>query len=597
MNCVSEKFQNISLRFKIQGLIVLSVFFISVISFAGIGFMLSAYNATLYDSVSSSLSYSASIISERLDQTENLADMIFSDHLIQNRLALLRSSGLRSEQAIYKTEIYNQLTNYFSSLDDGIYDYLSYFAITQDDTMLSTKMFKTESLPADVYQALSETALSDSGRTLWVTDYAETYGLFLVKTIREIDRLSLEPLGILIINIDSESLVSSASVFSDDDAGTLFLLTDGNAEICRSPNLDSHDAEILRKNVENPYAIVSLSDGKKFFSVRRNLPNRKWDSVAAVSYDSITHTVALVRRLCLTAILLSLLFVLISSNRILSMLTKHFDVLIDKMNRFGKGDYSAAPDDSVYARRTDEIGKLHNHFNQMAVQINTLIEENYVNELLKKEAQIKAMESQMDPHFLYNTLDSVNWRAKAAGAEDISQITTALGSLLRISLSGQPATFTLQQELDLVENYMKIQELRYPRRLQYRIDLPEEYFPVPIPKFTIQPLLENAIRYGLEENMDVCLITVRAFLHEEGLCIEIKNSGSSFDEFLLEKLEKKEVSPHGFGIGLLNIHKRLKIAYGGSYGLRLFNLTDESTGEEYAVAQILLPVNDSLKKE
>lgn len=111
-----------------------------------------------------------------------------------------------------------------------------------------------------------------------------------------------------------------------------------------------------------------------------------------------------------------------------------------------------------------------------------------------------------------------------------------------------------------------------------------------LPRFTIQPLLENAIRYGLDNTSEVCTISVSAHTGDEMLIIEVKNSGSSFEENLLEKLIQQEVLPHGFGIGLLNIHKRIKIAYGEKYGLHLLNMEDDETGEEYAVVQVFLPI-------
>lgn len=101
--------------------------------------------------------------------------------------------------------------------------------------------------------------------------------------------------------------------------------------------------------------------------------------------------------------------------------------------------------------------------------------------------------------------------------------------------------------------------------------------------------MENAIRYGLEEISEVCHISIRASVKENVLLIEVKNNGSSFEEHLLEKLETEEIHPHGFGIGLLNIHKRLTLSYGKEYGLKLTNAEDELTGEEYAIVQISLP--------
>ena len=257
------------------------------------------------------------------------------------------------------------------------------------------------------------------------------------------------------------------------------------------------------------------------------------------------------------------------------------------MKSFGEGNYQVPEAPRKY--QEDEIGLLYKNFDSMVEKIQTLIQENYVNEILKKEAQLKAMESQMDPHFLYNTLESINWRAKMIKSEEISQITTALGSLLRFSLGKNSEDFTLDQEMQIVNNYITIQKIRYQRRLDFSADVPSDLLGVFIPKFTIQPLLENAIRYGLEESSETCYISIVCREVLGLLIIRITNTGSSFEENCMEKLQSGEIQPHGFGIGILNIHRRLQLTYGEPYGLLLYNIEDEETYEECAVAEIRIP--------
>lgn len=194
----------------------------------------------------------------------------------------------------------------------------------------------------------------------------------------------------------------------------------------------------------------------------------------------------------------------------------------------------------------------------------------------------------MDPHFLYNTLDSINWRAKMIKSEEISQITTALGGLLRLSLGKNSQDFTLHQEMDLVNNYITIQKLRFQRRLDFRAEIPEELMELPIPKFTIQPLLENSIHYGLEESSELCRITIQCHIEKAHVYIDITNTGSSFEKDFMKKLLTGEIQPHGFGIGILNIHKRLQMTYGEEYGLNCYTIKENF--EECAVAQIHIPL-------
>lgn len=166
--------------------------------------------------------------------------------------------------------------------------------------------------------------------------------------------------------------------------------------------------------------------------------------------------------------------------------------------------------DSEYAYRKDEIGRLHQGFERMTARIQNLVNTNYVNEILAKEAQIKALESQINPHFLYNTLESINWRAKAVNNREISLMTESLGSLLRATLSNKKSLVTLSYELNLILSYITIQQIRFEERLDYREQVPDGLKNALIPPLTLQPLVENAIHYALEEMTETCYITILA---------------------------------------------------------------------------------------
>jgi len=227
----------------------------------------------------------------------------------------------------------------------------------------------------------------------------------------------------------------------------------------------------------------------------------------------------------------------------------------------------------------------------MVEEVKQLIKTNYLNQILIKDAQFKALENQMNPHFLYNTLESINWRAKIIGSKDISAMAESLGTLLRLTLDQTSKEISLRRELESVRCYMTIQKFRYEERLDYRILVPENLMNHLVLKLSLQPLVENAVRYGLEENTDRCLIEILAETdHEnESLYVYIKNNGSSFEENLLEKLKTHEVEPHGFGIGLLNIQNRMQITFGEAYGIELYN------EGELAVARLMFPLTNEKK--
>jgi len=234
----------------------------------------------------------------------------------------------------------------------------------------------------------------------------------------------------------------------------------------------------------------------------------------------------------------------------------------------------------------DELIQLHQHFDEMAAKIQHLIKVNYINEILTKDAQLKTLEAQINPHFLYNTLESINWRAKASNDKDISLMVESLGKLLRSTLSNKESLVTLKYELDLVNSYMTIQKIRFESQLLYSLEVDENLMDYSIPPLIIQPLLENAIRYGLEEVIENCNIILQIKLENNLIIINVNNEGSQFEPDLLDKLRKKQLTPNDLGIGLLNIDQRIKILFGSEYGLFLSNQNG------FAIATLKIPIEN-----
>lgn len=158
------------------------------------------------------------------------------------------------------------------------------------------------------------------------------------------------------------------------------------------------------------------------------------------------------------------------------------------MERFGQGDFEV----NCIVESEDEIGKLSRSFNQMVRDMNHLVETVYDQQLLNQEAELKSLQMQINPHFLYNTLETINWMAKAQGNEEVGEMTVALGKLMRFSLSGR--TFiTMREEVESLKNYFRIQKMRYSDKLNLEISVPKELMDIYLPKLLIQPIAENAI--------------------------------------------------------------------------------------------------------
>lgn len=571
---------SLSLKNKIRSIVLLCIALLSLVAFLSMQLIAASHQKVLYQAVASSLSYSSKELVNQMDNINAMADIFLADTSIQDNLSTLKSSPGQAERGVASRELYNALSDYYFNFRKYRINYMSLY---QDDFSTHTYLASINKLPEDITQSLIDKARDGAGATLWVADYSQEYGLFMVKELRETKHLRLDSLGILIVNVDIQALMNRITATSRSYGDTYYRLYNGNTVIFDSANSQEQMQFNVSTTQPSRYGRMK-QNGEDFFYVYGRIDNPGWDYICAVSYDAIADALSISRNLCLLIIAAAIVLSLMLSTRLINSLTRHFDNLIIKMQNFGDGQSRPLLTDTDYQSRKDELGILHTQFDLMVDQVNELIRSNYLNEILRKEAQLKALETQINPHFLYNTLESINWRAKALGAKDISAMAESLGTLLRITLDQKNKQFPLRRELEMIRSYMTIQQFRYEERLQYEMIVPDNLLGYDVLKLTLQPLVENAIRYGLEENTEACRLQILAEASDNHLYLYVKNNGSYFEDNLLEKLKSHEISPHGFGIGLLNIHERLQLTYGPEFGLTVYNEQD------LAVARITFPL-------
>ncbi|CAG7635216.1 hypothetical protein PAESOLCIP111_03638 [Paenibacillus solanacearum] len=267
--------------------------------------------------------------------------------------------------------------------------------------------------------------------------------------------------------------------------------------------------------------------------------------------------------------------------------------LTQKMQLVGEGQFKQqVPVDSE-----DEIGRLSQGFNQMTGEIDRLVNEVYGLRLKEQEAQLSALLSQMNPHFIYNTLESVNMMAIRSQMYDISDMVSALGSLLRHSVGPYDRLVPLQEELDSVAAYVRIQQLRYGDRIKAVIQADEELRPLHVPRLMLQPLVENAIYHGLDELEAGGTIWISADRFRDELLITVRDNGRGLSEADIERLRQSMASDEqepweGHGLALRNINRRLILMYGADYGLDMDG--SPGAGASFTITIPLLERKDTL---
>ena len=230
-----------------------------------------------------------------------------------------------------------------------------------------------------------------------------------------------------------------------------------------------------------------------------------------------------------------------------------------------------------------EIGQLGDSFNAMVEKINELLGVVYKEQKNKREAELKILHEQIKPHFLYNTLDTIQWMAKQYHAQDIVDLVLALSGFFRISLSQGKEFITLEQEVLMVKNYLDIQKVRYEDLFEYKTEIEEGLGNYMVLKICLQPLVENALYHGIKESdQDRGTIWIRAFSEsEDSIILKVEDDGAGMSQERIDQLNSwlklKERGEEVKAYGTLNVNDRIKIAYGDEYGLHYEKRTGGGT--------------------
>lgn len=588
MRIFRKQINNLALKQKLLLPIMVILIALAAVALVSVEYVNRANQDLLYRSVSSSLEYLSFSIEKELDTYVDLSFKILSDDTVQSILSRIKDGSKKDFDRIYtedNSRLKTILENFYYENTMGN---LLYITLQNQIFTSSTYNMRSSRVPESVKGELRQRAEEADGCPVWVTDYAEAYGLFLVRSVRRIDGLKLDDLGVIVLAIDVNKMLEETleKISLSDDLLFALYGQDETVFLCTGGIQKEEMTERLR-TLSGSHGVVELQLGDYFVS-KGTMGEYNWGYSFWVSYDDIMKKLNLVKIICIFMILSCVVLLAATADRVVSSITRHFNLLIDKMIAFGQDDSRLPEVDYDYSGRRDEIGRLHNQFDSMAEQIISLINENYKNEILKKDMELKALQNQINPHFLYNTLNFIHWKAKADNEKEIAEMVQALGKLLRSGLNPcDDGQNTVGMELEIVRNYITIVQMRFGDRLCYTEHVEQETLQAAIPLMTVQPIVENAVNYGLEESIDGCRVSLDAYCDRQDVVIQVVNTGTQFGEDFMDKLREGTIQVHGLGIGMLNIHKRIQMTYGGEYGLYVCD-----PDIDHAMVQIRIPVGD-----
>lgn len=390
--------------------------------------------------------------------------------------------------------------------------------------------------------------------------------------------------GVVLFDIRHDIIEQLIDRVSIGEEGLLYVVDDNDMVYTPESDVVYRIDKTCYQNDSTKGDMIKIN-GKEFFVISHHSDYSGWRTIGVLprteflaGVQSIYHTLAI-------CIIISLALVVLVSVGISSTVTRPLLRLASFMEKVEDGDFSVR----FKSKYRDEIGTLGKSFNHMIERINQLINELYVEKQNRLEAQLKTLQEQIKPHFLYNTLDTISWMARSHDANDVVQLVDALTNMFRVGLSSGRDYIALREEKKHVINYLYIQKVRYGERLQYDIDIPEEYDPVIVPKLILQPLVENAIYHGVKMKRVKGSIVIRAEAKEDKLYLHVKDDGAGMSPERLEEirgwLENPQSRNENIGFGLSYIEERIVLTYGLDYGISV-----ESQEGEFTEVTICLPL-------
>ena len=535
-------------------------------------------------------SYSAKIVlKQSLEQTREIVEQfsISLDNymgLMRNKMEILADSPTIQEELNTHQDKEDIKNDSFYSRNKRIRRIMLqiYSSVTMNDVeiyginetnhYLSLWSKKYEIPDKDI---LFENANLSKGRSVLVNNINDADTIQMIKMVKDLQ--TYKPIGYIRFGLKRNYIEKMAKNINFGSDGSVVIFDENLNKISGI----AHDSALSKLLKEKPsIGNFSYSEGKnEYTAVHIHSDSTGWTTVGVIPLRYINKDLAGIQYLTVIIIVLTIIIGVTVSVIIAQSLILPLENTVNALEKFSRGDFAVR----LKENRCDEIGKLNRIFNKAIKEINELMQKVTQSEILNKEMEFKTLQSQMNPHFLYNTLDAINWLAFKEKQTEICNLVAAISSLIRASISNKKSIITIEQELDYVKNYIYIQHIRYKDRFDIIYDIDESLLKQAVPKLIIQPIVENAIIHGIENSKNKNLLYISVKCENECIIIIVKDTGIGMTDEKVSELLKEPLNTEGdeqkahTNLGLYAVHKRIQLMYGDLYGLTVQSQAGEGT--------------------
>lgn len=377
-----------------------------------------------------------------------------------------------------------------------------------------------------------------------------------------------EKLGVLLVDLNYSVINDICNKIKLGNRGYVFIV-DAQGNIVYHPDqqliASNQKVELISQVMRTPGSSFVTSEGKnsRMYTIKTSQATG-WKIVGVTYVDELvsnkdelqTYTLFGGIGLLIVAVLLSIILSL--------RISRPIKQLESSMKQVEKGNF----DIQVDIQSSNEIGHLSKRFNRMTAEIKELMLQNVKEQELKRKSELQVLQAQINPHFLYNTLDSIIWMSESGKSKEVTQMTASLAKLFRLSISKGEEFISIFNEIEHIKNYLTIQKMRYKSKLDFEINVDKSILSYKAIKIILQPLVENAIYHGIRNNEGIGTIQITGIRKENRILLQVIDNGIGMSQEDIQSMYRKDrTSEKGSGIGVQNVDTRIKLHFGEPYGL------------------------------
>ena len=524
----------------------------------------------MYGIVLNAIEQSASFLEYKLEYITNIADLIMLDSNLQQ--ILTRDYGTYHKDYMQQSVDAHSLYDYFKSFEDNndifmvrlyVRDGLTYSNVPpyflNMKTAAENAWFQEVLTPGRKYEWFPSSYFSPGANP----NKEQVVALLR----RVIDQNNYRnTVGVLRVDIRENTLTDIIKKANITDLGLTYLQNSRGELITSFGNpaliqLARQNRFLDRDSTEKEWKVVRI-DHQQFLTVYQTIDRTDWKLVTLIPYSAILNVGREIRNFMWIIMSVAVIIAYFTAFYLSHLGVSQISALGAMMNKVRDGDLKV----ELPVKSNDEIGQLTKNFNYMVKQMAVMIEEKFIMGKKMKNLELKALQAQINPHFLYNSLDMINWTAVINGIPEIETMVQALAKFYKISLSKGREFIFIREEIEHVLAYITIQNLRFDNQIKLHLQIDEDIYDYKIIKIVLQPIVENAILHGiLKKKKKKGTITITGRLDHDQIILTVTDDGIGMDEVKLKNLLAAGNNSRGYG--LKNINSRLKLNYGPQYGL------------------------------